>query len=278
MRTSLDPNSVIELLKYCEEEPDESKYSKDSFSEKNDDSISPEFCREHPDEILKYFCFTCETECICAECVIHGEHKAHEVLQIKKAYPQIKDKLEEIFLHLTSKIDEVELRGEKMENYRKEIVEQGNAAKQQVLVSFEDLRGRIERKEKEIIGNIERIVKENLKEAENFNRIINGKIRTLEMMSENFKRVLTVASEPELLDFYSENKEKIYTNIGNELASLTNIDRTTHLRCVISTNSLAEHIESIKSVQIQISVLKGFEEIPNRKVPEKNKRFNSKNG
>ena len=29
-------------------------------------------CTEHPDEDILYFCFDCKVECICPECVIHG--------------------------------------------------------------------------------------------------------------------------------------------------------------------------------------------------------------
>lgn len=42
-------------------------------------------CPSHPDEPLQYFCLDCESKCVCAECVIHGMHKGHECLSVKKA-------------------------------------------------------------------------------------------------------------------------------------------------------------------------------------------------
>lgn len=51
------------------------------------------FCPEHPDEEISYFCFNCVSNCICPECIIHGIHKNHEVMTIKKAYPIIKNKV-----------------------------------------------------------------------------------------------------------------------------------------------------------------------------------------
>ena len=51
------------------------------------------FCPEHPDEEISYFCFNCISNCICPECIIHGVHKNHEVLTIKKSYPIIKNKV-----------------------------------------------------------------------------------------------------------------------------------------------------------------------------------------
>jgi B-box zinc finger len=273
----LDPNSVIELLKYCEEEFSESRYEREVQYHKPEDSNIQEYCREHPEELLGYFCFECETECICAECAIHGNHKGHEVLQIKKAYPVIKDKVEEIFLYINNKIDEVELRAEKIENQKKEIIDQGNSAKQQVLISFEDLKARIERKEREIIGQIDRGIEDNLKEAENYSRIVSGKITALESISETLKKILMSASQADLLDYYAENKQKTYNSIENELSTLSNIDKSTSLRCVVSPNSLAEHIESIKAVQIQISALKYTEDTGERKLLERTKRLGPRN-
>lgn len=53
------------------------------------------FCPEHPDEEISYFCFNCISNCICPECIIHGVHKNHEVMTIKKSYPIIKNKVKE---------------------------------------------------------------------------------------------------------------------------------------------------------------------------------------
>jgi hypothetical protein len=47
-----------------------------------------EYCKEHNEEVT-YFCFDCMNKCICTECVVHGLHKNHDVLHIKKAYPVI---------------------------------------------------------------------------------------------------------------------------------------------------------------------------------------------
>lgn len=274
--TELDPNSVIELLKLCEEEYSVLKYEREIQYQKEESYSIPDFCRVHPEEPLGYFCFDCETECICAECAIHGKHKGHDVMQIKKAYPIIKDKIEEMFLHVTGKIDEIELRNEKLENQKKEIINQGNSAKQQVLVSFEDLRARIDRKEREIISQIERTVQDNLKDVENYMRIISGKIEAFEELGEGIKKVLNTNSYCEALDFYAENNKKIFESVESEVAMIGNIDRNVNIRCAISPQSLAEHIESVKAVQLQISALKVGDDNPVRKTTEKITRIGLK--
>ena len=52
------------------------------------------YCKSHPDEEVRYFCFDCLTPPVCSECVVHGIHKGHDVLHIKKAFPSVKEKLD----------------------------------------------------------------------------------------------------------------------------------------------------------------------------------------
>ncbi len=51
-----------------------------------------EMCKEHNEE-LSYFCFDCLCRCICSECVVHGVHKNHDVMNIKRAYPLVVEKV-----------------------------------------------------------------------------------------------------------------------------------------------------------------------------------------
>ena len=66
-----------------------------------------ESCKDHPEEEVNYFCFECMCSPICSECVVHGQHRGHEVATIKKSYPIIVGKAEELGLNLNSKIDEL---------------------------------------------------------------------------------------------------------------------------------------------------------------------------
>ena len=64
-------------------------------------------CKDHPEEEVNYFCFDCVCTPICSECVVHGAHRGHEVATIKKSYPIIVGKTEELGLNLNTKIDEL---------------------------------------------------------------------------------------------------------------------------------------------------------------------------
>jgi len=53
-------------------------------------------CPAHPDEPLQFFCLTCECECICAECALHGEHRNHDVLNLREATKQLPNRAAEL--------------------------------------------------------------------------------------------------------------------------------------------------------------------------------------
>jgi hypothetical protein len=118
--TALDPASASELLGSASipqteeiEKPEieepiyETKSKKSIINEKPEPKYDQRYCKEHPDEDIKYFCFECLSAPVCSECVIHGNHKNHEVMNIKKAYPVVKEKMEDIVTKIVSKIDEL---------------------------------------------------------------------------------------------------------------------------------------------------------------------------
>jgi B-box zinc finger/Putative zinc finger in N-recognin (UBR box) len=82
-------------------------------------------CREHPEEEVNYFCFDCQTTSgpICSECVIHGLHKGHNVSTLKKAYPQILAKIEELQIQLGTKVDELQLQNQRLESRKREMAD-----------------------------------------------------------------------------------------------------------------------------------------------------------
>lgn len=60
--------------------------------------IEKDPCKDHPDEEVNYFCFDCLCPPVCPECVVHGAHRGHEVATLRKAYPIVISKVEELGL------------------------------------------------------------------------------------------------------------------------------------------------------------------------------------
>ena len=88
---------------------------------------------------------------VCSECVVHGIHKQHDVSTIKKAYPQIMSNIDDLQVKVNSKIDELQLQEQKLEAKKRDIVDQTTSVKQNIANNFEELRARIDNKEKEVM-------------------------------------------------------------------------------------------------------------------------------
>lgn len=101
--------------------------------------LERDYCKAHPDEEINYFCFECLCQPICSECVIHGEHKGHNVQTIKKSYPIITDKLEDLVIHISSKIDDLHVVENRLEARKREVIDQTNTIKQKMANAFEDI-------------------------------------------------------------------------------------------------------------------------------------------
>ena len=92
------------------------------------------------------------SNCICPECIIHGKHqnlenfnkfpsfkgkhRSHEAQTIKKAYPIVKSKVEDILSGLVSKLDEIKAIQEKLDTNRHDTKETSKNLKKQLADIF----------------------------------------------------------------------------------------------------------------------------------------------
>lgn len=62
-------------------------------------------CPYHPEEPLNYFCIEFQSECICAECCLHGKHRGHEVQCVLEAVSATDKNVEELRAALCAQED-----------------------------------------------------------------------------------------------------------------------------------------------------------------------------
>lgn len=58
---------------------------------------------------------------------------------IKKSYPIITDKLEDLVIHISSKIDDLHVVENRLEARKREVIDQTNTIKQKMANAFEDI-------------------------------------------------------------------------------------------------------------------------------------------
>lgn len=276
----LDPSSATELLtqEYHEEPPistirpsasermqqpklkTQPNYTSAVYSEK----ISPgEYCNCHPDEKVTYFCFDCLTPPVCSECVIHGIHKGHEVLHIKKGFPVVNDKLEEVIQKLKTCMEGLEGDKKVLLNKKDVVINQGEEAKAQIKTIMDDLIGRIEKKENELINRIDATTNESLKELDSYERVIDEKLGTLDNNVKYIQENM-VSGPLATLTFYADNN-KLLTQVAeqesqknsysSQLMNESNLNPETALRDVKEATAFAADTIS----KIKLGTKRGFD-------------------
>lgn len=121
-------------------------------------------CPSHPDEPLQFFCLDCECKCICAECALHGLHKGHEVLSVKKAYPLLQSKVASLNVELRERVTELNGVAQSWERKQREMLNTQEQMKLKLQEHFGEIRKTLQVKEHEM----KRLMGEGLRDGLNF--------------------------------------------------------------------------------------------------------------
>ena len=219
-----------------------------------------DICQDHGEPIT-YLCLDCMSKCICSECVVHGIHRNHEVLNIKKAYPLIYNKTQDIGNHITTKIKELYNTQRNIEQKKKELNTLNNKCKIDIRQAFDELRSLLNKKEKEILNKTENTLNDNMNELDTYNHIIQSKMLLLNKLAETINVYLMRKNELNLINFYTENKNKILAQTElNEINDINdiNIEGMSNLKINIDKSSFDAMISAINTLNFEINTLKGI--------------------
>ena len=213
-------------------------------------------CNEHG-ELLTYICLDCLSKCVCSECVVHGIHKNHEVMNIKKAYPLVYSKSEELSIHVNDKVKELKNLDCLIDKKKNEIANLTNKCKSDIKNAFEQIRIKLNQKEKEIIEKTENSLMENIQELNTYNHIIRSKIISLNKLIDTINAHLLRKDELKLINFYCENKNKILNQSEVvELNNMPNLETLSNLRIDIDKSSFDTMINALNSLHFEINTMK----------------------
>merc|ERR1712137_697448 len=96
-------------------------------------------CPTHPEEPLQYFCLRCQTECVCAECVLNGSHKGHDVLNVREATRGLPERVASLASSVRARAVDLGQVAERAATGRREIAEIATQQKQDLRTEFEQL-------------------------------------------------------------------------------------------------------------------------------------------
>ena len=167
------------------------------------------FCKSHPNEEVRCFCFDDFSEPICAECVVSGVHKNHNVQSISVASSTIKEKLNIAIESMNDKTNKMTESLISLKHKRENLENASNSRKNEFINYFEGLKEKINQKEKEI--NI--LINKDLDLAINEINSLEEQIATrLQVINNNIEIIQSENQENNIskyVDFYSNNFDSL---------------------------------------------------------------------
>ncbi len=227
---------------------------------------TPEYCLDHPDEIANIYCFTCDVPCICVECLVSGFHKGHDVKNVKKALGSLHDMVDEILLKVKAKIESLVSTNQKLTQHEREMVDANAHLKSQMQKAFDEVRARLDNKEKELLSAADTFVNEKYAVVEKKRREVRERIDSLLNVVRQLEEVFKESRESVAFNYYAENKRRIIKNVegdsgvsgAGEFAGLVD---AVNMRLYLDTKSLQGFIEEVHNVHLAVASLRGVEDI-----------------
>ena len=219
-----------------------------------------QLCKEHS-EPLTYLCLDCMSNCVCAECVIHGVHKNHQVSNIKKAYPSIYKKLKDLSKYANDQKKSIFLVNEAISKKKNLINTLIDRCKNEIHNTFEQIKLRLDNKEKEIINNSTNILHKNIDELNKYDNVLKQNSDTLEELIGKINIILSKKDELNTINYFCENKNKILKQCEmNEINNIPDLDSFTNFKIEPNKFSLNNMLDGINKFNFDVINFKGFEE------------------
>jgi hypothetical protein len=171
-------------------------------------------CPKHPEEFLQFFCLQCECECICAECAVHGDHRGHEVLNVRHAYTSMSGRIAEALNKAKARADEQQIADQEARRQLKEVelvIEQGRQAMQD---AFRNMRASLAQKEAQLLRDVDETAREAVVQLESKTDSIDGHVRTINCCQEQLRTLDMGDDEVRALNGYAKIRAQILTVLG----------------------------------------------------------------
>ena len=187
-------------------------------------------------------------------------HRNHDVLNIKKAYPLIYGKIQDLYNNICEKIKELNSSKRNIEQKKASINTLEQKCKNEIKNAFQIIRIRLNEKEKEIIEKTELTLKDNLNELNTYERVIQSKIASMNKIIDSLNAYMMRKDELNLINYYCDNKNKILSQIeSNENNLVFNINTVSDIKINIDKSSFDNMLISLNNLDFEINSFKGID-------------------
>ena len=225
--------------------------------------MSTSYCPIHENEEPIIVCFTCGNKPLCVECVVNGEHKSHEMVNISR----IRDSCREALVNLGPEI-------ERKQREFAEVIEKLGRSKKMFSDKIWEIKSRIsqdinELKERLSLKENELLIAKDCEASEKFAEIdglISGFEEKIGRLAE-FQRNLDLKAENsqyfnsqgiELLNYFTTKKDEIMAILSSEFGNISeNFD---DFKVEIDKEHYIRYLEGLHNLHLTTSNLNDFDE------------------
>jgi len=281
-------NSELKILKnsFSSEEKDKFKYLDKNFqstkeitennslsiptpvkqiAEKNTTKkidLSIVYCPLHENEEPIIVCFSCGNKPLCVECVVNGEHKNHEMVNISRIRESCKEALVNLEPEIEQKQKEFTAMIEKLSLSKKMVSDKIWEIKSRISKDINELKERLTNKENELLIAKDCEASEKFAEIDSYISGFEEKIgrlrefqRNLQIKSENSE---TYNEGVDLLNYFGMNKEEILYLLNSEVFKIS--DNLEDFKVEIDKESYMRYLEGLHNLHLTTSNLNDVDE------------------
>ena len=123
------------------------------------------YCPKHAEEELKLYCDTCQ-DLVCLQCVItNGEHHDHEYALLKEAFEKHREVITTSLEPVEKQITTIQQALAQLDTSCREIADQRAVIEDSIHTTFKRLKSVLEVRETDLIGQLNRITEDKMKEV-----------------------------------------------------------------------------------------------------------------
>lgn len=196
----------------------------------------PLYCSVHATEILKYFCYSCETP-VCNECLI-VDHKGteHRYEIISEAEKHMRTEVEKILQDTRSKVDHCDAENAKLESALQELQQQHDSARDSIKETYDIITSVIENRKDQAMSELKALHKEReIKIMEQFHSVEKA-VDQMEYCAGFTRKLLDNGNGPEILSLIKMISQQMKTLIG----TIPKVDVNYHLEFISNVKKFNE--------------------------------------
>jgi hypothetical protein len=160
---------------------------------------------------------------------------------------------------VSSRIEEINKVNNTLENKKKELKDSTATIKQEMSNAFQEIRLKLQKKEKEIMDKTDIFLQEHIQELSTYSRILQSKIISMNKIMDTINSNIMRKDEINLLNFYSDSHNKILHSAVAEIPEIPDLNAIFNMKIAINPTSFETMINNLNGLFLEIVSMKGYE-------------------